>query len=158
MLARFVARDLIIVSLTIVLWWLLAEKSQGGGAVADLSGWVAGLMMGVCAYLAHEWSHYLGALAAGSRVEIGSHLASGFLFSFPAEGNSLGQFVMMSLAGFVATALSVWAFYSYLPDAYLATRVARGGALFLALLGVTLEFPLLMMALVTKSVPKQAAV
>ena len=158
MLARFVARDLIIVSLTIVLWWLLAEKSQGGGAVADLSGWVAGLMMGVCAYLAHEWSHYLGALAVGSRVETGSHLASGFLFSFPAEGNSLGQFVVMSLAGFAATALTVWAFYAHLPDAYLATRVARGGALFLALLGVTLELPLLMMALFTKSVPKQAAV
>lgn len=158
MLARFAVRDLVIITLTFVLWWLLAEKSQGTGALADLTGWIVGLMMGVCAYLAHEWSHYLGALAMRSRVETGTNLASGFLFSFEAEGNSLAQFVVMSISGFVATALTVWAFYVYLPDAYLATRVARGGVLFLALLGVTLELPLLLMGVVTKRVPKQVAV
>lgn len=158
MLMRFVARDAGIVGLTLVLWWALAGRSAGSGAVADLSGWIVGLMMGACAYLAHEWSHYLGALAMKSRVQIGQNLASGFLFSFDAERNSLSQFVVMSVSGFIATAFVVYAFYAHLPDAYLATRVARGGALFLALLGLVLEVPLLLTGVFTKRVPSQVAV
>ena len=158
MLFRFILRDLVIVALTLVLWWLLAEDSSGNGATADLSGWIAGLMMGVCAYLAHEWSHYLGALAMRSHMQVGTRLASGFLFSFEADRNSVAQFVVMSLSGFLATALVIFAFYAYLPDNYLATRVARGGALFLALLGVVLEVPLLLTGVLTKKVPKQVAV
>jgi len=158
MLIRFLLRDLVIVGLSVALWWLLAGRSAGEGAVADLSGWIAGLMLGVCAYLAHEWSHYLGAVAMGSRVRVGSNLASGFLFSFESEGNSVVQFVVMSLAGFVATAAVVFAYYVFLPDAYLASRVARGGALFMALLGVTLEVPLLLSGVLTRRVPKQVSV
>jgi len=115
-------------------------------------------MLGVCAYLAHEWSHYLGAVAMRSKVATGTNLGSGFLFSFDAEENSLAQFVVMSLAGFVATALVVFAFYSFLPDEYLATRIARGSVLFLAFLGITLEVPLLSYGLFTRGVPKQVAV
>jgi len=158
LLVRFVFRDLVIIGLTMFLWWALADRSAGTDVVADLSGWVAGLMMGVCAYLAHEWSHYLGALAMRSRVRTGTNLASGFLFSFEAEGNSVSQFVVMSVAGFVATAAVLVAYYTYLPDAYLATRVARGGVVFLALLGVVLELPLLLVGIFSKSVPKQVAV
>ena len=158
MLARFALRDLAIVLLTLFFWWLFAAKSQGAGAAADLAGWTVGLLMGACAYLAHEWSHYLGAVATGSRVSVGTHLATGFLFSFEAEGNSLAQFVVMSVSGFVATGLTIWAFYTFLPDAYLASRVARGGALFLGLLGVVLEVPLLLTGLFTRQVPKQVAV
>lgn len=158
MLIRFVLRDLAIVALTLVLWWLLAARSAGSGPVADVAGWAAGLMMGVCAYLAHEWSHYLGGLAMRSQMQTGTNLASGFLFSFEAEGNSVAQFVVMSVSGFVATAVVLFAFYTYLPDAYLATRVARGGVVFLALLGIVLELPLLLTGVLTKRVPKQVAV
>ncbi len=158
MLLRFAIRDLAIVGLTLAAWALLAERSAGAGAIADLCGWIVGLLMGVCAYLAHEWSHYLGAIAMRSRVRTGQRLASGFLFSFEAEGNSLSQFVVMSIAGFAATAAVIAAFYVFLPDAYLATRIARGGALFLALLGITLELPLLVTGVVRGRVPSQAAV
>jgi hypothetical protein len=158
MLGRFFVRDTVIVSISLVLWWLLAARSAETGFLADFSGWVSGLMMGVCAYLAHEWSHYLGAVAARSKVAVGENLASGFLFSFDAEENSLSQFVVMSLSGFLATALVVYAFYAFLPDAYFASRVARGGALFLAFLGIVLETPLLLYGLATRGVPKQAAV
>lgn len=158
MLLRFAVRDLVIVSLAGLAWWALAARSAGTGFAADLSGWIVGILLFACAYLAHEWSHYLGAIAAGARVGVGENLASGFLFSFGAEGNTLGQFVVMSLAGFAATAAAIAFFYIALPDAYLATRVARGGALFLALLGLVLELPLLIYGLVTRSVPKQAAV
>ena len=98
MLVRFILRDLLIVALTLALWWLLAESSAGEGATADLSGWIPGSTMGV------------------------------------------------------------FAFYTYLRDSYLATRIARGGALFLALLGVALEVPLLLTGILTKKVPKQVAV
>ena len=158
MLYRFIARDLILVGAALGLWWMLAEGSAGTGMVADLSGWIAGLMMGVCAYLAHEWSHYLAAVAMRSRVQTGTNLASGFLFSFDAEGNRVSQFVVMSLAGFVATAAVLFAFYTYLPEPYLATRIARGSVVFLALLGVTLELPLLLVGVFTKRVPNQVAV
>lgn len=158
MLMRFAARDVTIVGLTGVLWYALAARSAGDGFVADLSGWVVGTLVFACAYLAHEWAHYLGAVAAGSRVEVGENLASGFLFSFPAEGNGLAQFVAMSLAGFAATGIAIALCYAVLPDAYLATRVARGGVLFLGLLGLVLELPLLLYGLATRSVPAQAAV
>ena len=158
MLIRFIVRDSVILALSLGLWWLLAERSAGAGFVADFTGWVVGLMLGACAYLAHEWSHYLGAVAMGSRVRVGQNLASGFLFSFDAEGNTLAQFVVMSLAGFIATAAVVFAYYAFLPDASLASRVARGGVLFLAFLGVTLELPLLVTGLVTRGVPKQVSV
>ncbi len=158
MLFRFLLRDSIIFAVSLGLWWLLAARSAGGGMVADFTGWTTGLMLGVCAYLAHEWSHYLAAIAMGSTVRTGENLASGFLFSFDAEANTLASFVVMSLAGFVATAAVVFAYYTFLPDAYLASRVARGGALFLAFLGIVLELPLLLAGLVTRSVPRQVAV
>ena len=158
MLARFLARDVAIVAATIVAWLALAPRSAGPGFVADLSGWIVGLLLFACAYLAHEWSHYLGALAMGSRVSIGTNLASGFLFSFEAEGNRLSQFVVMSVSGFAATAAAVAFFDLGLPDEYLAARVARGGALFLALLGVVLELPLLLYGIVRRDVPGQVAV
>lgn len=165
MLFRFLLRDSVIFGVALGLWWLLAARSAGEGMVADFAGWTTGLMLGVCAYLAHEWSHHsprargaLAAVAMGSMVRTGENLASGFLFSFDAEANTLAGFVVMSLAGFVATAAVVFAYYTFLPDAYLASRVARGGALFLAFLGIVLELPLLMAGVFTRSVPRQVAV
>jgi len=155
---RFLIRDGAIVSGALVLWLLLGPLSAGNGVVADLAGLLAGLLLTACAYLAHEWSHYLGAVATGSKVPLGANLRSAFLFSFDAEENSLGQFVVMSLAGFVATGIAVWLFYAWLPDAWLASRVARGGVLFLALLGLVLELPLLVYGIVTGGVPKQVSV
>ncbi len=161
MLGGFVIRDTVLVSLPLALWWLLAARSTDVGFLADFSGWVAGLMMGVCACLAHEWSPYIGAVAARSKVSVGTNLASGFLFSFDADENSLPQFGVMSLSGFLATALVVYASYAsyaFLPDAYFASRAARGGALFLAFLGLVLEAPLLLYGLATRGVPKSVAV
>jgi hypothetical protein len=158
MLRGFLIRDGSIVGVALVLWWLVAPLSAQSGWVADLSAWVTGLLLAACAYLAHEWSHYLGAVATGSKVPLGSQLSSVFLFSFDSEENSLLQFVAMSISGFAATAIAVWLFYTALPDAYLASRVARGGVVFLALLGIVLELPLLLYGIVTGGVPKQVSV
>jgi hypothetical protein len=58
----------------------------------------------------------------------------------------------MSLTGFAATAVVIWIVY-LLPDAWLASRVARGLVLFLTLLAVVLEVPLVIYSLVTNKVP-----
>ena len=53
----------------------------------------------------------------------------------------------MSFTGFAATFLVVWAFYTFLPDGLLATRVARGIAMFGLFLLVVIELPLVGWAL-----------
>jgi hypothetical protein len=140
------------------LWWALAERSSGTGAQADFAGVGVGLLFGVSAYLLHEWGHLLAALASRSTVRAAQSLRAAFIFQFDPDENSLGQFLFMSFSGFAATAVVVWAFYVFLPDGLLATRVARGASLVLAFTGLVLEFPLVLIALRNRSIPKVAAV
>lgn len=158
MFLRFALRDLGIVGASAGLWWLIAARSAGTGFVADVVGVVAGLAAGAAAYVIHEWGHLLAAFAARSRVTPGTRLSSKFVFGFDAEGNTLRQFVVMSLGGFVATALLVWGFYTYLPDDLLASRVARGVVVFLAVLTIVLELPLFVWGLLKQGVPAPADV
>jgi hypothetical protein len=158
MLQRYLARDLVIIALSAGLWWLLAARSAGTGVGADFSGWIVGAMLFFCAHIVHEWGHYLGAVLTGSRVGIHKRLTSPFFFRFEAEGNTLKQFIAMSLGGFVATGSIIAFYYLGLPDEYLASRIARGGALFGAFLGVTLEVPLLLTGIFQGQVPQKAAV
>jgi hypothetical protein len=153
MMWKLLARDLAIVSLAVVLWPLAAPWSAGTGAVSDFVGLLLGLLVGVCAFLLHEWGHLLGAVAARSRFQPPASLASPFVFTFDSRANSRRQFLIMSFAGFVATALGVWAAYAALPSELLATRVARGAVVFLAFLGVVLEVPLVVYSLVARRVP-----
>jgi hypothetical protein len=158
MLLRFAARDVSILAISVGFWWLLAERSSGVGVLADFAGVAAGLMLGVCAYLLHEWGHLLGALATRSRLKVAQSLRAAFIFSFDSRENSLAQFLVMSFSGFAATAAVVWAFYVYLPEGLLATRVARGGVLLLAFVGLVLEVPLVLFALRKRTIPSQASV
>lgn len=158
MYGRFIMRDGVLLALAVVGWWGLAERSGDSGALADLSGFIAGTLYGVAAFVLHEWGHVAGALLGRSHVQVNENLRSPFIFSFEAGDNSLRQFVIMSLGGFGMTALLVAGSYLYLPDAWLATRIARGAVLFLATLGITLELPLFLYALASRSVPAAAAV
>lgn len=158
MFLRFAARDVAFVVVSVGLWFLLAERSAGVGVMADFSGVAAGAMLGICAYLLHEWGHLLGALAMRSRLEAAQSLRAGFIFSFDSRENSLAQFLVMSFSGFVATAAVVWAYYVYLPDGLLATRVARGIVLLLAFGGIVAEFPLVLFALRKRAIPRVATV
>jgi hypothetical protein len=160
MFLRLALRDLGILAFSLAVWWAVSDLSAPGGApwLADLTGFVAGGLLGLSGYLLHEWGHLLAGLAAGGRVNPARSLGSGFLFSFPAEENSLRTFVVMSLGGFAVTGLLVWSFQVFLPDGLLATRVARGASLFLLSLLLALELPLFGLALVRGSVPAAAAV
>jgi hypothetical protein len=158
MFLRFGMRDVTILAVALGLWWLLAERSSGVGVVADFAGVAAGLLLGICAYLLHEWGHLLGALATRSRLKAAGSLRAAFIFSFDSKQNSLAQFLVMSFSGFAATAAVVWAYYVFLPDGLLATRVARGVVLLLAFGGIVAEFPLVLFALRTRAIPRVATV
>jgi hypothetical protein len=158
MFIKFAIRDLSIISVAVLFWWLAADLSAGTGPISDLTGLVGGALFTLGAYFLHEWGHLLGALATQSVVEPGRSLRSGFLFSFSAEQNSLRQFLVMSFSGFFATGVVAWFAYAVLPDQYLATRVARGAVVFLGSLTVILEFPLVVWGLLRGGVPPPVAI
>lgn len=158
MLGKFALRDAAIIALALAAWRWIAPASAHPGFVGDLTGLVAGLLAGITGPLLHEWGHLAGAVVTGSRVGPGAHLGSPFIFGFDARQNSVRQFLVMSLGGFLVTGLAVWACYALLPDELLASRVARGVAMLLAVAGVVLELPLVVAALVTRSIPAPADV
>ena len=153
MYPKLLARDLGIAAVAVLAWRLAAPWSAGSGAVADFSGLLLGLLVGACAFLAHEWGHLLGALAAGGQVQPAASLRSPFVFNFDSRASSRRQFLIMSFAGFAATGVGLWFAYALLPSELLATRVARGAIVFLAFLGVVLEVPLVVYSLVSRKVP-----
>lgn len=157
MFQKFAVRDAIIVAAAVAAWVAIADLSAGTGPVADLSGVVAGFLVGASSFVLHEWGHLLAGWAAGGVARPNSHLKSGFLFSFD-DKNSLAQFLVMSIGGFAVTGFFVWLAYLRLPDGLLATRVARGAIAFQASLTVFLEFPLVAVALFKGHTPAEAAV
>jgi len=158
MWSKFALRDLAIVAAAVLFWRYAAPLSAATGPASDLAGVLAGLLVGASAFALHEWGHVLGAVVAGAMVHPNSHLKTSFLFSFDAKNSSLGQFLLMSVGGFLVTGALLWIVYGALPDSYFATRVARGLILFSAALTVLLEFPLVGLALLQRRAPSQAAV
>lgn len=153
MYGKLFARDASIVAAAVLLWSLAAPFSAGPGPVADLAGLVAGVVLGVCALPIHEWGHFLGALASRSAVQPAASLRALFVFSFDSRRNSRRQFVVMSLGGWVGTAVAVWVAYGILPSDLLASRIARGMALLSVLLVLVTELPLLARAFWTGRIP-----
>jgi hypothetical protein len=153
MFVKLLARDLAVIGVALLAWQLAAPLSAGTDAVSDFTGVVAGLLVGASAFILHEWGHLLGALASRSAVRPPTSLRSPFVFTFESRANSRRQFLVMSFAGFAATALVVWGAYVLLPPELLATRVARGAVVFLAFLGVVLEVPLVIYSLLAGRVP-----
>jgi hypothetical protein len=135
----------------------LLGGGREGGFVADLCGFLAGAGVAAIAFVAHEWGHWLGGVASRSRMHPSRSLRSAFVFSY-SKHNSLRQFLVMSAGGFLATGLAVFAVYTQLPADLLATRVARGAVMFLTLLGVVLEVPLVVYAIRNGATPAAAGV
>ncbi len=144
---RIAARDAVFIGAVVALWRFLAPLSGGDGALADLSGLLIGLGVGVSTFLLHEWGHLLGGLASGSDVRAPKTLTSAYLFSYDTKANSRRQFLVMSFGGFIVTGLAIWLAYAWMPGELLATRVARGAIVFLASLTVFIEFPLVIFSL-----------
>jgi len=150
---QLAARDSVIVATTALMWHYLAPYSIGAGAVADFAGVVTGAALALCAHLAHEWGHIFGGWIGKSQMQPGVSLKTLSLFLYSSSGNSRRQFMLMSFSGFLATALGVGFFYGVLPDDALATRIARGYSTVQVLLALVLELPLVIWALLAKSLP-----
>ncbi len=153
MLGKFIARDLIVAAATASVWLAARDWMAGTGPVADLLGLMAGLGTAFCALKVHEWGHFLGAAATGSSYRLATRLGSTFMFAFDSKHNTKRQFVIMSLGGFIGTAIVLIGSYTLLPDELLATRITRGVAVLGALAGIILEVPLLLWGMFAKSLP-----
>ena len=70
--ARLAIRDLVLAIIAAVLWLNAGDST--------LLQWAAGIGLGVVAYVAHEWSHWLGAKLSGAQVKIAQRLATPFPF------------------------------------------------------------------------------
>jgi hypothetical protein len=154
MYRRFFLRDAGIVLGAALLWALVARRSSVPGPVGDFSGVLAGLLLGGCALLTHEWGHFLGAVLSRSEIAPGRSLRSPFSFSFDSRRNSQGRFLAMSLGGWIGTALWVWVAYAFFGQDDLASRVARGTALVSAALAAIFEIPIVARVLWTGKLPR----
>lgn len=153
MFAKMLLRDLAIVGGAGLLWWLLAGFSGDVGPVADFTGVLVGLAVGLVPFVLHEWGHLFGAIATRSSVRPPTTLATPYLFSFDSKQNSRRQFLAMSFSGWVVSIAVAWAIYTQLPPDLLATRVARGVVVLAIGLIVVIEVPLVAFSLWTGRVP-----
>lgn len=153
MFRRFALRDVGILLATVAAWWLSVSVDADTTLRSALSI-SAGVGAAICAYNLHEWGHLLGAHLTDSVYVPARRLISPFLFSYDDERNTRHQFLVMSLAGFAATAIFVVAFWLWMPQDQQAGRIALRGALVLAGLTVVIELPIFFRALLGKTVPR----
>jgi hypothetical protein len=153
MFRGFAVRDVTIFLGTLVLWRSSLSAEPGTSLAAALSI-SAGVGAAVCAFNLHEWGHLIGAHLTRSVYTPAKRLISPFLLSYDADHNTRGQFLIMSLAGFAATAVFVAAFLLWMPQDQQAGRIALRGALILAGLTVVIEFPIFFRTLFGSKVPR----
>jgi hypothetical protein len=154
MFARYAFRDMALIAIVSLSWHYLAPFTAGEGWWTDLLGVVLGVAVATLCYLGHEWGHLIGAASVGSILGAPEKITAISIFSFDTKQNDRRQFLVMSFSGFVMTGMALLVVYAGLPDGLLATRVARGGVLFLTALTLFIEFPLVIYSLVTSKLPR----
>ena len=138
MTLKLALRDIAFISVTVLLW-LLSWRLD-----AQISAWhlpvaiLAGLMIPVCGFLAHEWGHLFGAWAGQAKVHMPASVLTIFLFDYKPAENSREQFLSVSYGGFIASGLVVALLLVVLSFDRLADQIALG----LTLLGVIATFVL----------------
>ena len=149
----FAIRDLSILVATIALWWgSLAVEPETTLASALSIG--AGAGAAICAYNLHEWGHLIGAYLTHSVYVPAKRLISPFLFSYDDQYNTRRQFIIMSLAGFAATAMFLLGFILWMPQDQQAGRIALRAAIVLAGLTGVIELPIFLRAILGTKVPR----
>jgi hypothetical protein len=122
---RLLLRDVLIAASCGCLWWLASrgEVSGVGGTVLSV---LAGLSIGVVAFVGHEWGHALGSKLSGATIYFADRVMSPFLFFFDTAASTKSQFVAMSIGGYIASALAAVAALALLPRDQLAGQVGLG--------------------------------
>lgn len=138
---RLLLRDLVIIAIAMaVLGGSHGLEGSGSPAHWPLA-LLAGVLLALSGYLAHEWGHLLGALASRSRVELPDTVAAVFLFKFDTGANDRRQFLWMSAGGFIASAIVVALYVGVLSFDRLADGIALGLTLLGVLATAMLELP-----------------
>ena len=153
MFKRFLIRDAILALLIIALFLLLAPKTADNSLLATFLGVALGGGLGLLANQLHEWGHVAGGLLGRSKMGPGESILGTACFVYDSKANSRGQFLLMSISGFIMTGLCVYAYFSVLPEGLFATRVAQGAIMFLVFLGLVIELPLVIYSLFSAKVP-----
>lgn len=139
---KIAARDLLLVLATLGAWIIEPTTRHTAADPAGTAMQVAaGVMAGMCAVVAHEWGHYLGARAAGAVVYPARRVTAVFMFGFDRERNGRREFMAMSYGGFAASTAMIVLFVTRLPLDALSGQVAMAFAAVGVLLTATLELP-----------------
>jgi hypothetical protein len=133
---KLALRDAMLVAASILLWQFSHQLDAVGSAWRVPVAILAGVMIPVAGFLAHEWGHLIGARAGGSTVHMPKGVLTLFLFDYRAAENSRAQFLKLSCGGFVASGLVVALLLAVLSFDHLADLTALG----LTLLGVIATF------------------
>jgi len=139
----YALRDAVIVAMTLLCWW-------GAQSIEALSI-IAGIGLGLSAYLLHEWAHLLAAIRQKASVEFATRWYAIFLFNMRTAVISKRAFFDISFAGFFATLLYLLFFLSLPPSNVQA--VALSLAHCLAALTLIFEAPIAIWAMITDRVP-----
>ena len=133
----FLWRDLVIVTITAILWFANSIAPLSGAA-----GYACGVLTGICALQLHEWGHVWGAFRCRADLYPPAHWWHPFMFSLDHTSNSRAQFLAVSLPAFAATAVYLTGFLTLLPRDTLAGKTALIMGLVTASLTVLIELPL----------------
>ncbi len=150
---KLAVRDMIFIIMLFFAWHWFAPVSANNTLMADFLGVLLGGLTALAFHLIHEWGHIFGGFIGGSEMSASLKKNAISLFTYPAGGNNRRQFLLMSLGGFIATALLVWFSYTQLADDQFASRIVRGYSLVQVFLAVVLEMPLVIWAIIAKDLP-----
>lgn len=139
----YALRDAVIVAVTLLSWW--------GSQSIETLGIIAGIGLGMSAYLFHEWAHLLAAIRQKASVEFATRWYAIFLFSIRTAVISKRAFFDISFAGFFATLLYLLFFLSLPPSNVQAVALLLAQCL--AVLTLIFEAPIAIWAMVTDRVP-----
>jgi hypothetical protein len=84
---------------------------------------LAGVSIGLIAFLGHEWGHAVGSKLSGATIYFAEHATSLFLFTFDTTASTRSQFVAMSMGGYAASAVALIAALVWLPRDQLSGQV-----------------------------------
>lgn len=94
------------------------------------------------ATLVHEWFHYWGARVAKAQISIPKRQGL-FIFVWNFSGNSVGQFLIMSVAGSIGSLLAVALLWSFVPADTLGRAVLCSAAVASFIYSAMIEWPVM---------------
>lgn len=133
---KLALRDITLVMAAVVLWQYSHQLDATSSVYRIPVAILAGLMIPIAGFLAHEWGHLVGARVANARIHMPKRVLTLFLFDYKTAENGREQFLSLSAGGFIASGLVVALLLVALSFNHLADQIALG----LTLLGVLATF------------------